>query len=258
MRDTNAAVQPTSPRSQPSLALALCGVVLCATVELRPSLAHAGSPTPDAALEDSALEASEDVPASTESSEDVPTQPESSEDVPASTEPSASEPSASEPAGTEPTASAPAEPPPPGIDAPIDPPSDAAAPLGELSEQGSRRGALEFGLATVMTGAAIGLIAYASVELVRAGDRKDQCSEGGGLSSLDPCNLDPPGLGYAAAGLGYAFSVPLLVGAGLLFARGARVLTDARRWGSRLEGRQLGAAPWWSAHGGGLRLGLRF
>lgn len=134
--------------------------------------------------------------------------------------------------------------------------------LGVRSQQGTRRGALEFGLGSLLTATAFGLIAYASVELVRAGERRQQCALDNGGDGIDPCIYDPPVLGYTAAGLGYGFSVPLFVGAGLLFTRGARILRDARRWdaahGAQALRPHLYGGPWWTRESGGLTLSLRF
>jgi hypothetical protein len=137
--------------------------------------------------------------------------------------------------------------------------SDAPV-IGELSEQGTRRGALEFGVASVMAGAGLGLIAWGTVELFRTRRHAEFCEAAGAGEGIDPCVFDPPPLGWAAVGLSYGFSIPLLVGSGLLYARGVRVLRDARRYraeqGAVASRLQLGA--WWSANSGGGRLRLRF
>jgi len=125
-------------------------------------------------------------------------------------------------------------------------------PVGELSKQGTRHGALEFGLASVMIGVGLGLVAFGSIELIRTREHARFCAQGGGGSGLDPCLFDPPGLGYAAAGLSWGFSIPLLVGSGLLFVRGARVREDAKRVA------QANMTAGWHRSGGGLSLTLRF
>lgn len=149
------------------------------------------------------------------------------------------------------------DPPAPAVEA--EPEASDAPVLGELSEQGTRRGALEFGVASVMAGAGVGLIAWGTVELFRTRRHTEFCEAAGSGEGIDPCVFDPPPLGWAAVGLSYGFSIPLLVGSGLLYARGVRVLRDARRYRAEqgLESRlQLGA--WWSADSGGARLRLRF
>lgn len=119
--------------------------------------------------------------------------------------------------------------------------------------EGTQRGQLEFGLASVMMGVGLGLVAYGSIELVRTREHQRFCNAGYGGSGLDPCLFDPPSLGYAAVGLSWGFSVPLLVGSGLLFARGARVLAIARRQQARSS-----VTPWWHRAGGGVSWTLRF
>jgi hypothetical protein len=118
--------------------------------------------------------------------------------------------------------------------------------------EGTRRGELEFGLASVMMGVGLGLIAFGSIELVRTREHQRFCNAGNGGSGIDSCLFDPPQLGYAAVGLSWGFSAPLLIGSGLLFARGARVLASARRQS------QSSIAPWWNRTGGGVSWTLRF
>lgn len=119
-------------------------------------------------------------------------------------------------------------------------------------ERPAPAGALEFGLASVMMGVGVGLAAFGSVELVRTREHQRNCAQGFGGSGIDSCAFDPPGLGYAAVTLSWGFSVPLLVGSGLLFARGARVLRDARR------GLRSSVSPSWNRTGGGVVFTLRF
>lgn len=132
-------------------------------------------------------------------------------------------------------------------------------PIGTLSEQGTRRGALEFGVASVLTATAIGLAAFGTVQFIRAREHVIFCNESllineNGNTGIDPCVFDPPPLGFASAGLSWGLSLPLLVGAGLLFTRGAEVLMDARRH----DRAQLSLRPWWRKRAGGASLTLRF
>ncbi len=135
-------------------------------------------------------------------------------------------------------------------------PAEAAKPRARrpapTSEQGTRRGELEFGLASVMLGVGVGLFAFGGVELDRTRTHQRYCAQGYGSSGLDSCLLDPPGLGYAAVGLSWAFAVPIVIGSGLLFARGARIHADAKRYP------RTSLAPWWSRGGGGFAFALRF
>jgi hypothetical protein len=160
------------------------------------------------------------------------------------------------------TAAPPEGPPPPPSE---DQDADEDAPVGELSRQGERRGAIELGIASLLTGTAIGLAAFGTVQFSRARKHVDFCKpkepeyiyDGDTTddpTGIDPCVFDPPPLGFASAGLSWGFSAILLTGAGLLFARGARILGDARRW----DRMQLTASPWWRRDGGGASFTLRF
>ncbi len=143
-----------------------------------------------------------------------------------------------------------------------DPAPEPESPeLGELSQQGTRRGGVEFGLGVVLTGTAVGLIAFGTVQLIRAREHVEFCRggvtvideapSGGGI---DPCVFDPPPLGFASAGLSWGFAIPLAVGGGLLFARGRRILADARAF----ERVHATLGPWWRRGGGGATLTLHF
>ncbi|MFO7564099.1 MAG: hypothetical protein R6X02_15745 [Enhygromyxa sp.] len=140
---------------------------------------------------------------------------------------------------------------------------EQAPEVGELSQQGTRRGGLEIGLGVLLSGTAIALIAFGTVQFIRAREHLAFCNRGvtyidegidGGGGGIDPCVFDPPPLGFASAGLSWGFSIPLLVGSGLLFARARRVIGDARAF----DRMQLSLAPWWQREGGGASLSLRF
>jgi hypothetical protein len=123
---------------------------------------------------------------------------------------------------------------------------------GPPVERPAPAGALEFGLAGVMMGVGVGLAAFGSVELVRTREHQRQCEYGQGGNGIDSCVFDPPVLGYAAVGLSWGLSVPLIIGSGLLFARGARVRREAR------SGAQTSVTPWWNRTAGGVTFTLRF
>ncbi len=144
-------------------------------------------------------------------------------------------------------------------------PSEQAEPEpdpGELSQEGTRRGGVELGLGVVLSGAAVGLIAFGTAQFIRAREHVEFCqqeptyindtqeSSGG----IDPCRFDPPPLGFASAGLSWGFSIPLLVGGGMLFARARRVIADARAF----DRMQVTLSPYWQRDGGGASLALRF
>lgn len=144
--------------------------------------------------------------------------------------------------------------------------ADAELP-GQLSQDGTRHGALEIGLGVVLSGAAAGLVAFGAVQLVRAREHVGFCQQsvdvisetpesGGGI---DPCVFDPPPLGFASAGLSWGFAIPIAVGAGLLFARARRVRADARAFEAlHPRAARLRASGWGRRDAGGLTLELRF
>lgn len=133
-------------------------------------------------------------------------------------------------------------------------------PVGTLSQQGTHRGVLELGIGVLLTGAGAGLIGFGTTQFIRARDRIEYCSSAAVIidefnqPGIDPCVFDPPPLGFASAGLSWGFSLPLLVGAGMLFARGARLASDARRYNHTT----LSVSPWWQRRGAGASVTLRF
>lgn len=127
--------------------------------------------------------------------------------------------------------------------------------VGELSEQGTRRGNLEYGLGALLTGTAGGLIVFGATQFVRARDHAQFCQTNAATTGiLNPCTIDPPALGFASAGLSWGFSIPLLAAAGLLFARATRLRRDAQRF----DQGQLSLTPWGTRRGAGLTIALRF
>jgi hypothetical protein len=150
----------------------------------------------------------------------------------------------------------------------IDGQSVGGPSIGASSEPPKSRGELELGLGVLLTGTAAGLIAFGSVQLIRAREHVEFCRPDPPIfideldepsGGIDPCMFDPPALGFASAGLSWGFSAALLVGAGLLLARGARLQAGARRAdrdGRKLASR-LSVSPWLRA-GGGATLSWRF
>jgi hypothetical protein len=148
----------------------------------------------------------------------------------------------------------------PSVPAPSVEPDGVVVPSIEPPKS---RGELEIGLGVLLTGTAVGLIAFGTVQLVRAREHVEFCEaepifidELDDPSPIDPCVFDPPSLGFASAGLSWGFSAALLVGAGLLLARGGRLQAGARR-----GERRLSLSPWWNSSwrgGGGATLRWRF
>ncbi|PRQ03017.1 hypothetical protein ENSA5_19560 [Enhygromyxa salina] len=136
------------------------------------------------------------------------------------------------------------------------------AKIGARSQQGTRRGVLELGIGVLLTGAAASLAAFGTIQFVRAQEQVEFCRESsliiteneGQVMGIDPCTFDPPPLGFASAGLSWGFSLPLLVGAAMLFVRGAQIAGDARRY----RRTQLSVSPWWQRRGAGASVSLRF
>ena len=91
--------------------------------------------------------------------------------------------------------------------------------------------ALAFGVGAVMGASAIGLVTFGVFEFQRAQDHLAQCEAlammGAQLSTA--CSFDPPPLAFVSAGLSWALAVPLAVGSGLAFARGATQRREQKR-----------------------------
>ena len=117
------------------------------------------------------------------------------------------------------------------------PPPRAEGPspalVGELSSQGTDRGALELGLGSVAVGVTAALIAHGIYQIFE-GQRKEEICRG--FASDPPeCAFDGPNLRYAGAGLSFAFAVPVAVGAGLFLRKGVRINRDYKAYRA-LEG----------------------
>lgn len=130
--------------------------------------------------------------------------------------------------------------PPPGVD---------------TSEAGTKRGALEITLGSLLIGLSGVLIGRGIWEIPRARALDDACAAG---TTDDPaCDmLENPGrTGRISAGLSFGFAVPIAVAGSLLLARGVRIHRDHRKWHRT---HQVGLAPWLGSRGAGLGLRARF
>ena len=126
----------------------------------------------------------------------------------------------------------------------------------DASEGGTRRGIIEFSLGSVAAAVSLGLVGRGAWELVKGQQLLDDCASG--VSSDSLCAESDPALGHEiAAGLSFGFAVPLAVASGFLYARGARVLADYRRFHAqkKVSARLL---PSVGPRGGSLSLQLRF
>ncbi|SRR5690606_3632964 len=125
----------------------------------------------------------------------------------------------------------------------------------DWSEGGQRRGILELTLGSITAGVALLLVGRGGWELHQAAVLRDTCDEG----SLDvACLLDDPTAGSrVAAGLSFAFAVPVGIASGFLFARGVRTHRDYKAWKAR-QSRTVSVHPHAGPHGAGLVLHGRF
>lgn len=98
-------------------------------------------------------------------------------------------------------------------------------PVGVLSEGGTDRGVLELGLGSVTLATAAGLIAVGSVQIVRGLDKEEACST---FDRPADCDLDPPALNFAAAGLSFGVMIPLIVAGSLWLRKGILINRDWR------------------------------
>jgi hypothetical protein len=127
------------------------------------------------------------------------------------------------------------------------PPKDA-----DLSEGGQRRGVMELTLGGVTGGVSLLLIGRGIWEVFEARRLARECD----TSDEIACSLaNPPLHPRIAAGLSFAFAVPIGVASGLLFARGARIHRDYEKFH---RAHRVSIRPWTTGEAGGLVVGGRF
>lgn len=128
------------------------------------------------------------------------------------------------------------------------------APGVDTSEAGTKQGALEITLGSLLLGLTGVLIGRGIWEIPRAKTLEDACAEG---TSDDPaCDLEHPGrTGRISAGLSFAAAVPIGVAGSLLLARGIRIRTDHRRWHAAHD---VAVRPVLGPRGFGLAIEARF
>lgn len=101
----------------------------------------------------------------------------------------------------------------------------AAAPTDEPPSP-----ALALGVGAVLGASALGLATFGVFEFRRAQSHLAQCQAqamiGAQLSTA--CSFDPPPLAFVSAGLSWALAIPLALGGGLAFARGAALQRERR------------------------------
>lgn len=134
--------------------------------------------------------------------------------------------------------------------------ADAPASDDDAPAPDRRRGALRLGIASLLTGVGVGLIVFGVHEFGRAQDHLAFCRQmPSDTLGFGACRLDPPALGFTSAGLSWGLSLPLVIGAGLLFARGAADLRGER---APADHARATLHPWWRRDGAGLGFALRF
>ncbi len=123
----------------------------------------------------------------------------------------------------------------------------------DWSEAGTRRGVVEFSLGSLTALLAGVLVARGTWELVEAREAKKECETRDCDAVLGPNPLR----GYKiAAGLSFGMVIPAALATGFLFARGARVHRDYKKWKQREQ--NVALRPHIGRRGGGLELQIRF
>lgn len=121
-------------------------------------------------------------------------------------------------------------------------------PVGELSSAGTDRGGFEIALGTVTLAAAATMGVVGSFALATGIEKNDSCETG---FENARCQLIPPSLDFASAGLSFGLMVPLTVAGALLLRKGTRIRRDHRRFHAQtaalsLSGRRGGVAFGWT------------
>ncbi|MCA9720516.1 MAG: hypothetical protein KC468_37990, partial [Myxococcales bacterium] len=124
----------------------------------------------------------------------------------------------------------------------------------DLSDGGTRSGALEYSLGGVTAAVSAALIAFGGVQLSRAVNLRAFCAENGQSTECDALIGNPPVNYFVSGGLSLGFSALIAVASGMLFRRAVRTQRAYRAWHSE----QVALRPWGGARSGGLSLTLRF
>ena len=134
----------------------------------------------------------------------------------------------------------------------------AARRAADTSEEGTRNGALEFGLGSVAAVVTAVVIARGIWELTQIDEARRDCLAGAAeLACSDPATFARGN--RIAAGLSFGFAVHLGVATGFLFARGVRTRRDWQAWHREYpQAPEVSLMPRASRRGGGLALHVRF
>jgi hypothetical protein len=124
----------------------------------------------------------------------------------------------------------------------------------DTSEGGTRRGVTELALGSITGAVSLLLIGRGAWEITEVKRLRRECED---LDSSDlGCAMrNPPLHPGLAAGLSFAFAVPLAVASGLLLSRGIRIHRDYK---AHRRDAEVALGPWTPAGGGGVMLRGRF
>ena len=99
--------------------------------------------------------------------------------------------------------------------------------VGYYSQQGENPGTMNFILGALTATTAIGLLANGSVQLNRAIQLRQYCT------NTELCDGEPLNFKYAAAGTSFALVVPLAIASGFLLRSAVRSYQDHHQWHRR-------------------------
>lgn len=119
-----------------------------------------------------------------------------------------------------------AEPPPPAPAFGGAPPARAGSGRAAARRRGSTEGSLELGLGLASLGVAAALLGHGAYQTEIARRKRIVCAPG---DAPVECEFDGPNLRAAAAGLSFAFAVPIAVGGALWVRAGVQARRAARR-----------------------------
>jgi hypothetical protein len=131
----------------------------------------------------------------------------------------------------------------------------AEARARDMSQGGERRGGIEIALGSMALGLSVALIARGAWEVVNAQKLARRCSDD--PDDVECITLGNPVTGAkVAAGLSFAFAVPVAIGGGFLLAHGLRIRRDWKAWHRRQ--REVALVPSGGRSGAALSLRVRF
>ncbi len=115
--------------------------------------------------------------------------------------------------------------------------NDSPPPVGELSSAGTDQGRFEIILGSVTLGVAGALGVVGALSLATGLQKRSDCPYD---FEAPRCQLIPPGLDFAAAGLSFALMIPLTAAAALLLRKGVRIRRDYKAFQNTRSGFSVG------------------